>query len=100
MGSTGGGHLETCLREVHGFGAGIFGRLGRQTRILECSLILGIRESVRESGNYHPIAADCFLAGISGNKLTVTFEGNGPAMERPPGLTVMAGDIFHTIRFG
>ena len=37
----------------------------------------------REANDYHTILADWFKAEISGNKLTVVFEANETAVERP-----------------
>ena len=53
----------------------------------------------REANDYHTISADWFKAEISGNKLTVVFEANETAEERPLQLTVTAGDIFYTFKF-
>ena len=53
----------------------------------------------REANDYHTILADWFKAEISGNKLTVVFEANETAEERPLQLTVTAGDIFYTFKF-
>ena len=53
----------------------------------------------REANDYHTISADWFKVEISGNKLTVVFEANNTAAERPLQLTVTAGDIFYTFKF-
>ena len=53
----------------------------------------------REANDYHTILADWFKAEISGNKLTVVFEANETAEQRPLQLTVTAGDIFYSFKF-
>jgi len=53
----------------------------------------------REANDYHTITMGWFKAEISGNKLTVVFEANETAEERPLQLTVTAGDIFYTFKF-
>ena len=53
----------------------------------------------REANDYHTIMADWFKAEINGNKLTIVFDANESAEERPLRLTVTAGDIFYTFKF-